>query len=1040
MTVPRDNDGGDDQRGLIDAAWRQIGATGSSTHGLSPELMRRLRSLRAEPDSVPGYRIIEEIHRGGQGVVFKAVQRSTQRLVAIKVMREGPFATADERSRFEREVRVLARLKHPNIVSIYHSDAVDGRFFYVMDYIAGQTLDEYIAAAKRSVAETMRLFAVICEAVAAAHLRGVIHRDLKPGNVRVDVEGVPHVLDFGLSKMADEAEASGATRTGQFVGSAPWASPEQAAGDIDAVDLRTDVYSLGVLLFQMLTGEFPYDVTGRPQDVLANVMHAEPRKPSSLRREIDDDVETIVLRCLQKDRERRYQSGVALAADVRRYLAGEPIEARRDSGWYIIRKQLWRHRATLGVAAGFLLLLIASSVVAWWLYASAQRARGAAEQATTEANRRLWQSYLAQARAARSTRKVGRRFDSLAAIRQAAMMRPSLELRNEAIAAMALSDIRIERRYPAHYHAAATGLNRIDRFARSDEQGTVEVVAVEDGRIMTRLRGPPHPSWIFVFSRDGRYLATKHHAVNAETSELCVWDVQRGELVLRLPPGQYRGTGVAFAADNAWVALTETDERIHFYGLPSGEHLDHRTIDALDPRRIDLEPAGRRLASSGFVPPFVEIWDVETGERVGTVDAPALIRGMSWSEDGKLLAGACTDGRVYLWDAGTGERLGELVGHQGEAVDVHMDPEGRFMTTWAWDNSARIWRSDTMEEIFESVQGWVITNVRDRLAFEERPHYFTIAKFEPSREFTRLAWPTAGNWQTAQISRDGAFAVTAGQPGVVVWDLGRGEAAIQLSEEPTESCIMLPDDTVLALGRAGLWSWRLIRRNGSVEAAERRLLHAEAGLVRMAGAADGSAVAVLGQDHFLILDPRDGTPLRSLPAFESLRSHLSLSPDARRLFAGTWRGEPARVLDVESGETLLSIDNEYVIGSFSRDGNWLAVSLRTQYLFYDTRDWRLVRRIDRSSPETLAGTAAFTERGDLAAIQHSRFVVHLIEPDSGRLLAVLPNPSNDAILSLSFTPDGSRLAAATADRYVLVWRIDAIRRGLRDMGLDWVAE
>ncbi|HVZ93186.1 MAG TPA: serine/threonine-protein kinase, partial [Phycisphaerales bacterium] len=249
----------DREREMIAAARRQASPRPDSA-GLS--------IAAPMPDVFPGYEITREIHRGGQGVVYQAIHKATTRKVAIKVMREGPFAGVRDKARFEREVEILAQLDHPNIVGILDSGEASGSFFFVMDYISGRSLDAHIGETDLTIDESLALFAKICDAVNAAHLRGVIHRDLKPGNIRVDGSGEPHILDFGLAKVATgsisgESHPHVMTVTGQFVGSLPWASPEQAAGAVGEIDLRTDVYSLGVILYQMLTGgRFPYRVIG----------------------------------------------------------------------------------------------------------------------------------------------------------------------------------------------------------------------------------------------------------------------------------------------------------------------------------------------------------------------------------------------------------------------------------------------------------------------------------------------------------------------------------------------------------------------------------------------------------------------------------------------------------------------------------------------------------------------------------------------------------------------------------------------------------
>jgi tetratricopeptide (TPR) repeat protein len=357
-------------RDLIAEARRQAGS-GSGRASLPMDL---------PSDFFPGYEIIREIHRGGQGVVYQAIQKSTKRKVAIKLLFEGLAGGSRGRARFDREVEILAQMNHPNIVSVIDSGHVGPSYFIVMDYISGQPLDSFIAGGPRSMDETLELFAKICDAVNSAHLKGVIHRDLKPGNIRVDPQGEPHVLDFGLAKVGagETTETSRLmmmTMTGQFIGSLPWASPEQAEGVPDKIDIRTDVYSLGVVLYQMLTGgKFPYSVVGNMRDVLDNILKAEPEKPSTVRRQINDEVETIVLKALSKERDRRYQSAGELGRDVRHYLCGEPIEAKRDSGWYFLKKAARRHRTAAGVAAAFVMLAGAGSALGWVLYTKADEA------------------------------------------------------------------------------------------------------------------------------------------------------------------------------------------------------------------------------------------------------------------------------------------------------------------------------------------------------------------------------------------------------------------------------------------------------------------------------------------------------------------------------------------------------------------------------------------------------------------------------------------------------------------------------------------
>lgn len=385
----------------------------------------------ATAPEVPGYDIVREIHGGGQGVVYQAIQKSTRRVVAIKMMRQGPFATPADRSRFDREVETLGRLNHPSIVAVHDAGAIGGVQYCVMDYVEGLALDRFVEqqykistqsglaqpeapAFERTASggvvargpdpartcfadvvgmrSAIDLLARVCDAVHAAHLRGVIHRDLKPSNILVDSAGNPHVLDFGLAKSEDSTVDLSVTRTGQFVGSLPWASPEQAEGHSYRIDLRTDVYSLGVIAYQLLAGRFPYDLNGPLRDILDRIIREDPPRPSAYGRIADggrlsDELDTILLKCLAKDRERRYQSAGDLARDLRHHLADEPIEARRESAWYVIRKAAWRRRYMLALVAVPTVLLPIAGIGILRSISSARQADRERHLREVEANR-----------------------------------------------------------------------------------------------------------------------------------------------------------------------------------------------------------------------------------------------------------------------------------------------------------------------------------------------------------------------------------------------------------------------------------------------------------------------------------------------------------------------------------------------------------------------------------------------------------------------------------------------------------------------------
>ena len=321
--------------------------------------------------SIEGYDLLEEIGRGGMGVVYKALQISTKRIVALKVMLAGPFASPSGRRRFEREAELAARLRHPNIVSVLEGGRVAEQPYYAMDYVSGVRLDLYLAAGQLDLRTTLSLFVQVCEAVEYAHAHGVIHRDLKPANVLIDEEGNPHILDFGLAKATDQVDSTEiltacVSLPGQVLGTLSYLSPEQAAGAPEEIDARTDVHALGVMLFEALTGSLPFNMTGRPSWVIQRILETPPTRPSSLSDRVDSELETIILKALEKEKARRYHSAREMADDIRRYLEGEPILARRPSSLYFLRKKLRKHRLAVAVGTAVVVLVLAGLLYGSW--------------------------------------------------------------------------------------------------------------------------------------------------------------------------------------------------------------------------------------------------------------------------------------------------------------------------------------------------------------------------------------------------------------------------------------------------------------------------------------------------------------------------------------------------------------------------------------------------------------------------------------------------------------------------------------------------
>lgn len=334
------------------------------------------KDLTPEVEVIPqidGYDIQGKIAEGGMGTVWRAVQHGTKRLVALKVIAGAVLGSSHAQSRFLREVELTASLECPGITRIYDSGVHAGLFYYAMELIEGEHLDDYVKRAGLTYRQRVELFDRVCAAVQYAHQRGIIHRDLKPSNILVSADGQVHLLDFGLAKAIQDTETDAAlSLQGQAIGSLTTMSPEQALGDIPTVGTYSDVYSLTVILYRLLTGQWPYDTSGPRDRVLFRIRTVDPIRPSRLNRFINRDLETVLLKGLEKEPEARYTSVTELRHDLGCWLQDRPILAKSHSSIYLLTKIVRRHRAASATVALLIVIVVCFAYLSFISYLQAK--------------------------------------------------------------------------------------------------------------------------------------------------------------------------------------------------------------------------------------------------------------------------------------------------------------------------------------------------------------------------------------------------------------------------------------------------------------------------------------------------------------------------------------------------------------------------------------------------------------------------------------------------------------------------------------------
>jgi len=1044
----------------------------------------QLADTAARPAAPPleklgDYRILREVGRGGMGVVYEAEQQSLRRHVALKVLAGSAVLDAGRLERFKREARSAARLHHTNIVPVYGVGEQDGLHYYVMQYIQGQGLDQVLAEVERRrlqpvgaasrvdgidpteavatfagrLAEALlrgqstawagiaRIGIQVAEALAYASSQGVLHRDIKLSNLLVDDLGTVWVTDFGLAKAASDADDL--THTGDIVGTLRYMAPERFQGK---ADVRSDVYALGLALHELLTLKPAFGETDRNK-LMAQVLHEQPPRPRKLNPAIPRDLETIVLKATGRDPAHRYQTPAELAEDLQRFLDDRPIKARRlgllQLGWR------WARRnpviATLGSALAVSALVIAVGSPIMLLNLSNEQARTLkelqrAEKAEEDGKDRLWDSKLAEAHALRWSGQAGRHFKSLDAIAEAAKIRTSPELRNEAVACIPLVDLRVFKRWPVKPGQNACIDPSLKNYALNNN-GTITIHRVSDDEEIARLPGMHAPVNWMALSPKSEYLVY----TNQHNSPLIVWALDPVREVLRYDPTN-SGWHV-MRPDNRQLAVCTKDGRIRFYDLPSGQLTNELSLGEKQ-LRVHYHPNGQQLAVDDGVSNVYRMVDLDSGEELDNLPHVSPADDLGWSPDGRFLAvpGWATPkgGRdvFHVLDSQTGKLQAALVGHQNTARSCMFNHRGDMLASWGYDGATRLWDPYSGKELVSIPGSYVQFSLDDRYLVYTDDKYVGILEIATGHEcrtfYPATATEKQGPW-SVDISPQGRLLASSHNEGVRLWDLATGKELALLPTGKGDAQFDPSGDTLITSGATGCYRWPIAtdpQRGVLMVGPPQKLADAVGrSLLRRAGRWLGG---VSGASEYVVVNldkPAEKVRLSG----HAGASHFDISPDGRWIATGCQHGEGIKVWDARTGQVEREIaGGGYGWPTFSPDGKYLAtVTTGHDTELWEVGSWR--RKHHWAYPDM--GGEFFSRDGTVMAIKHTRLTLTtLVDVETGKELATLPAPQMLQISDISFSPDGSVMAVGCyGDGVVQVWDLRAIRARLKEMNLDWEA-
>jgi WD40 repeat protein/serine/threonine protein kinase len=1025
-------------------------------------------------DQIGRYKLLQKLGEGGFGEVWMAEQREpVRRRVALKIIKLG-MNSKQVVARFEAERQALALMDHPNIAKVLdggvtgsevqipelivqgpQSEAADpkskiqnqksqiqpGRPYFVMELVRGVRITEYCEQEQLSVTDRLGLFIKVCQAIQHAHQKGVIHRDIKPANILVTVHDggpVPKVIDFGIAKATqlELTDKTVFTQFHQFIGTPVYMSPEQAEMSGLDIDTRSDIYSLGVLLYELLIGQTPFDA----QELMALgldgmrkvIREKEPVRPStrlsqtlegadvgrlSQNSELDGacssastkaavdgrrllqaketiallrgDLDWIVMKCLEKDRSRRYETANGLVMDIERYLKNEPVLARPPSATYRLGKTIRRHRAAFAAAAMVAATLVLGAVVSTWQAVRATRA-----QASEKEQRVLAQQKQAEAEAS------DRKSQNLLYAASINLALQAWERNNAARTRRTLEEtvshsdrgfewyylqrlLHLEQRTLRGHRAPVVAIFSPDdqKIFTLGEDSMIKVWDTASGQERMTFRGAAdHSIHALAISPDGRRLAT------ANSERLYLWDSANGQHLWTFKVHEGRVSSSAFSPDGQRIVTGGSDRLVKFWRTMDGQELLVLKGHAAPVRCVAISRDGQRIAS-GSADRTAKVWDANSGQTLLTLTGHALgIDAVAFTPDGRGIVTGSEDQTAALWDSATGQRLVTFKGHTSGVASVAISPDGKQILTGSGDQTARVWEIATGQEVCilkgheAGLKSAVFSSDGKRILTGSMDHTTKLWDANPPRESLVLTGHNLPMIWTAHFSPDGDKIVTAGGDQTArVWRSTDGKELLTL------------------------------RGHGS-------------GVRSAAFSPNGQRILTGGDDRTAkIWDVMDGRELMTLAGHSNLILSVSFSPDGERAITGS-TDRTIKVWHLFDGRELFTLKghNDNVVSvAFSPDGTLIASgSFDRTIKLWDAATGQERRTLKNPSGAIFA--VAFSKDGHRLLSGSQDRTAKLWAIDTGEELLTL-HGHGSTVTSVAFSPDGSRIVTAGSDQTVKLW-------------------